>query len=151
LGKVNHISSQLFHPIQIISTAMSNFSKVKNYLLDLGYTISKEDEQEELFIVNAEEKGIVNMIVDCEGDVLVIEQHIFDCPADNVETFKRLLQINRSVIHGAYVLDAEGKKVIFRDTLQLPTLDSNELEGSINALSFSLAENAGNFIGFANN
>ena len=130
---------------------MSNFQKVKNYLLDLGYTISKEDEQEELFIVNAEEKGVVNMIVDCEGDVLVIEQHIFDCPSDNLQTFKSLLQINRSVIHGAYVLDEEGKKVIFRDTLQLSSLDSNELESSINALSFSLAENAGNFIGFAQN
>ncbi len=129
---------------------MSNFLKVKNYLLDLNYAIVKEDESNDLFIINAEEKGIVNMLLDCEGDVLILEQHIFDTPKDDIQTFKRLLQINRSVVHGAFVLDEDGKRVIFRDTLQLSNLDLNELESSINALSLSLAENAGEFIRLAN-
>ena len=45
-------------------------------------------------------------------------------------------------------MDEEGKKVIFRDTLQLENLDKNELEGSINALSIALAEYAGELIEF---
>lgn len=128
---------------------MSNFLKVKNYLLDLNYAIVKEDESNDLFIISAEEKGIVNMLLDCEGDVLILEQHIFDTPKEDIQTFKRLLQINRSVVHGAFVLDEDGKRVIFRDTLQLSNLDLNELESSINALSLSLAENAGEFIRLA--
>jgi hypothetical protein len=135
--------SQLTYPI------MSNFQKVKNYLLDLNYGITKEDEANELFVINAEEKGIVNMLVDCEDDILIIEQHILNLSAANVDTFKRLLQFNRSAVHGAYVLDETGSKVIFRDTLQLNSLDINELEASVNALSLSLVENHKEIIGFA--
>ena len=50
---------------------------------------------------------------------------------------------------GAFVLDESGQRVLFRDTLQLGTLDSNELEASINALSLALAENLETFLEYA--
>ena len=126
-----------------------NLEKVKNYLYTLGFSISNESVEEELVMIDDEEKGIKNMILDCEDPILVIEQVIMDVPAKEGEFFKRLLQINRTIVHGAFVLEETGKKVLFRDTLQLENLDKNELEGSINSLSLALVENANELISFS--
>ena len=126
-----------------------NLQKVKDYLDELELSISSEDEAEELVIIDDEDKGIKNLIIDCEDPVLVIEQVIMDVPQNTEGFFKRLLQMNRTLVHGAFVLDEEGAKIIFRDTLQLENLDKNELEGSINALSIALAEYAGELIEFS--
>ena len=126
-----------------------NLQKVKEYLDELELSISSEDVAEELVIIDDEEKGIKNLIIDCEDPVLVLEQVIMDVPQKTDEFFKRLLQMNRTLVHGAFVLDEEGTKVIFRDTLQLENLDKNELEGSITALSIALAEYAGELIEFS--
>ena len=128
-----------------------NLQKVKDYLEELEFSISSEDVAEELVIIDDEEKGIKNLIIDCEDPVLVLEQVIMDIPQNTEGFFKRLLQMNRTLVHGAFVLDDEGKKVIFRDTLQLENLDKNELESSINALSIALAEYAGELIEFSKN
>ena len=126
-----------------------NLQKVKDYLDELEFSISSEDEAEELVIIDDEDKGIKNLIIDCEDPVLVLEQVIMDVPKNTDGFFKRLLQMNRTLVHGAFVLDEEGAKVIFRDTLQLENLDKNELEASINALSIALAEYAGELIEFS--
>ena len=126
-----------------------NLQKVKDYLEELEFSISSEDEAEELVVIDDEEKGIKNLIVDCEDPVLVLEQVIMEVPQKAEGFFKRLLQMNRTLVHGAFVLDEEGTKVIFRDTLQLENLDKNELDGSINALSIALAEYAGELIEFS--
>ena len=126
-----------------------NLQKVKDYLDELEFSISSEDVAEELVVIDDEEKGIKNLIIDCEDPVLVLEQVIMDVPKNTDGFFKRLLQMNRTLVHGAFVLDEEGAKVIFRDTLQLENLDKNELEASINALSIALAEYAGELIEFS--
>ena len=126
-----------------------NLQKVKDYLEELELSISSEDEAEELVVIDDEEKGIKNLIIDCEDPVLVLEQVVMDVPQNTDDFFKRLLQMNRTLVHGAFVLDEEGKNVIFRDTLQLENLDKNELEGSITALSIALAEYAGELIEFS--
>ena len=126
-----------------------NLQKVKDYLHELELSISSEDDAEELVVIDDEEKGIKNLIIDCEDPVLVLEQVIMDVPQNTEGFFKRLLQMNRTLVHGAFVLNDEGTKIIFRDTLQLENLDKNELEGSINALSIALAEYAGELIEFS--
>lgn len=118
-----------------------NLQRVKNYLLDLHLEIVKENEAEELVIVDDEENGIKNLIIDCEEPIVVMEQLIADVPDEPGDLFKRLLQMNNTLVHGAFVLDETGKRILFRDTLQLENLDLNELEGSISALSLALAEN----------
>jgi CesT_Tir_1 len=128
-----------------------NLQKVKDYLEELELSISSEDAAEELVVIDDEEKGIKDLIIDCEDPVLVLEQVIMDVPQNTEGFFKRLLQMNRTLVHGAFVLDEEGTKVIFRDTLQLENLDKNELESSINALSIALAEYAGELIEFSKN
>ncbi|SFM96709.1 YbjN domain-containing protein [Thermodesulforhabdus norvegica] len=118
-----------------------HFLKVKEYVLALGMEIVDEHPDEELLVVRDEERGIFDLIIDCEDPILVLEQLIMPVPEKNREDFfKRLLQINRNLIHGAFALDEEGRKVLFRDTLQLKSLDFNELEGSIMALELALVE-----------
>lgn len=126
-----------------------NFQKVKDYLIQLGYSISSEVSEEELVIIDDEDNGINNLIIDCEEPILIIEQIIMDVPSKTNEFFKRLLQMNRTLVHGAFVLNEEGSTVIFRDTLQLANLDLNELEGSIKALSLAMAENANELVAFS--
>ena len=55
----------------------SHFEKVKKFLFDLGFDLQSEDAAEELVIISDEEKGISNLIIDCEGELLLIEQYIF--------------------------------------------------------------------------
>ena len=72
--------------------------------------------------------------------IVVLEQLIGEVPAEPRDLFKRLLQMNNTLVHGAFVLDEAGGRIFFRDTLQLDNLDLNELEGPIRALSLALAE-----------
>ena len=117
------------------------FEMVKQYLFEMEMAITSEDAAEELVMVDDEENGIKNLIIDCEAPIVILEQAIMRVPDTNRETFfKRLLQMNRNLIHGAFVMDENGELILFRDTLQLENLDRNELEGSIHALSLALTE-----------
>ncbi len=124
------------------------FEQVKRYLVDLDLAICEENEAEELVVVEDEERGIKNLVIDCEDPIVILEQLIMPVPATPGDFFRRLLQMNRTLVHGAFVLDEEGKNVLFRDTLQLENLDQNELEGSIGALSLALAENGAELLHF---
>ena len=129
---------------------MANYlERVKQYLQELELPITEEVTEEELVIVNDEENGLQNLYIDVEDPILIIEQVIMNVPHVPGDFFKRLLQINRTLVHGAFVLDEEGKVVLFRDTLQLEHLDKNELEGTIRALSLALAENARELIEYS--
>jgi len=125
------------------------FLKVKNYLLELEYEIISENEEDSVFVIQNEDGGIKNLMIVCDDPILIIEQYLFDIDEGNHETFKKLLQINRNIVHGAFVLDESGKKVIFRDTLQLENLDMNELQGSINSLTLLLSEYTDEMLSFS--
>ena len=128
---------------------MVDFEKVKDFLLDMGFVMSQEDPQEELIVIDDEERGIKNLVIDCESPILILEQVIMPMPRDSSDFCKRLLQMNRTLVHGAFVLNEEGTTLLFRDTLQLENLDRNELEGSIDALSLALAEYGSELVSFA--
>jgi len=129
---------------------MSDFDKVKNFIMDMGFSISHEDPKEELIVIDDDERGIKNLVVDCESPILILEQVVIPMPPNAADSCKRILQINRTLVHGAFVLDEEGTTLLFRDTLQTENLDRNELEGSIDALSLALAEYASELVSFAN-
>ena len=126
-----------------------HFERVKGFVIDMGYAIADEDRKEQLVVINDETKGIKNLIIDCEDPIVVLEQVIMTVPNDPGDVYKRLLQINRTLVHGAFVLDEKGEMILFRDTLCLENLDRNELEGSIEALSLALAENAEELLAYA--
>ncbi len=128
----------------------AHFDKVKDYVLELGFQIDEEIPAEEIVIIHDEERGIRNLVIDCEEDVLVLEQLIM--PLDQgtaAEVYRRILQMNRELVFGAFVLNEEGDNLLFRNTLALANLDLNELESTINALSLGLAENGEEFLSFA--
>jgi hypothetical protein len=120
------------------------FEQVKQIINDMDMVIVSEDAAEELVVVEDEENGIKNLFIDCEEPIVVLEQVILKVPPGDAQKqatlFRRLLQINRNLVHGALVLDENSEFIIFRDTLQLENLDRNELEGSIHALSLGLSE-----------
>jgi len=126
-----------------------HFNKVRSYVLDLGYTIVKEDSSEGIIIISDESEGINNLVIGCEDPILVMEQFIVEVKTNNPDIYKNLLQKNRDIVHGAFVLDESASKVIFRDTLQLENLDLNELEGSINSLSLLLSEYSSELITYS--
>ena len=116
-----------------------NLNLVKSYLLDLNLKIIDEDGPEELVVIDDEENGIKNLIIDCEPPIVILEQLIMEVPKKADDFFKRLLQINRTLVHGAFVLDEECKFIFFRDTLQLENLDLNELEAVLADMDLALA------------
>lgn len=130
---------------------MSKFETVKQYLFDMGIPISSEDPDDELVIINDEENGIKDMIIDCEEPILVLEQVIMEVPEGSSDLYKRLLQMNRDLVHGAFVLDDGARFIIYRDTLQLENLDRNELEASIQSLGLALGEFSAELLSFAKN
>lgn len=129
---------------------MNKFDLVKDYLNDMDLVIIEEDNDNELVIVENEEEGIKNLIVDCEEPNVIIEQLIMRLkPSASADFYKRLLQMNRELVHGAFALDDTGDLLLFRDTLQLENLDYNELEGSIKALSLAMSEYGSELLTFA--
>lgn len=127
----------------------NSYDTVREFVAQLALTVIREDAAEQMLVVEAPEQGIHQLILDCEDDILVIEQFIADLPDAGAEGYRTLLQINRNLVHGALCLDESGTRLIFRDTLALENLDYNELEGSINALSLMLAEHADQLIQLA--
>ena len=127
---------------------MSYFDTVKQYLLDLQLSIVSADPAEGIVVVEDEDRGLKNLVVDCEEPILVFEQIIMPVPSNPGDMFRRLLQMNRCIVQGAFALDEEGQRVLYRNTLQLANLDPNEVEGTIEALSLTLAEFASELIAF---
>ncbi|WP_167342767.1 YbjN domain-containing protein [Nonlabens sp. SY33080] len=126
-----------------------HYQKIKEYLQQLDFDITRENPSSGILVIEKEDIGIKNLIMGIAPPILIMEQYIFKINNHRDEVFKSLLQKNRDIIHGAFVLDETGTKVIFRDTLQIENLDLNELEGSLNSLSLLLSEYSDQIITFS--
>ncbi|AEE18435.1 hypothetical protein JM84_1227 [Dokdonia sp. Hel_I_63] len=127
----------------------NHFNITRDFLLELNFNITTENTEDGIMVVQKENSGIKNLILGVAPPILIIEQFIFTINNQSEKIFKSLLQKNRDIIHGAFVLDETGKKVIFRDTLQIENLDLNELEGSLNSLSLLMSEYSDHIIEFS--
>lgn len=125
------------------------FAKVKDFLIELDQNIVSESEEDSVFVIDNEEMGISNMFIAVADPILIVEDYLFELKQDSIDTFRELLKKNRDIVHGAFCLDESGKKVIFRDTLQIENLDLNELEGTLNSLSLLLSEYSDEIIKFS--
>lgn len=129
----------------------NDFDKVKNYILELNYLITYESEDDGLIAIEKETEGIKNLVLGIADPLLIVEQFILEIHNHSVEIYKSLLQKNRDIIHGAFVLDESGKKIIFRNTHELENLDLNELEATLNSLGLLLSEYSEELIKFSKN
>lgn len=125
----------------------SFFSKVKNYVTELDYEVLYENENDGIIVIDKQEYGIRNMVLGVASPILIVEQYLFHCNSDSV--YRELLIKNRDIVHGAFVLDETGEKVIFRNTLQVESLDKRELETTINSLSLLLSEYSNEIMKFS--
>lgn len=115
------------------------YKKIEEYISRLGYSISYQSKADGIFCIENEADGIKNLILCVAPPILIMEQYIFTLKSDDAGILKALLQKNRDIIHGAFVLDDEGR-VIFRYTMQIENLDMNEFEGALNSLGLLLSE-----------
>lgn len=127
------------------------FGMVKTYLTELQLDIRYENRKEGVFMVSSEQEGIINLIICVAHPIVIFEQYLFEVHPEAHTVFKALLQKNRDIIHGAFVLDDTGRKVIFRDSLQLESLDQNEFGATLNSLSLLLSEYSEQIINFSKN
>lgn len=116
------------------------FQKVNEYLLELGYAKTHENEEDGLIVIENESQGIKNLVLVVADPLLIVEQFIVELETPTIEAYKQLMQKSRDVIHGAFVLDESGKKVLFRNTHELENLDLNEIEATFNSLALLMGE-----------
>ena len=127
----------------------NHFQITRDFLLELEFNITRENPEDGLLVIQKENSGIRNLIIGVAPPILIMEQFIFKINNQSEKIFKSLLQKNRDIVHGAFVLDDSGEKVIYRDTLQIKNMDLNELEGSLNSLSLLMSEYSDNIIEFS--
>lgn len=127
------------------------YATIKSFLQSLQLNIEHENQKEGIFIVSNEPEGIFNLIICVAYPIVIFEQFIFEIKAEGTQVYKSLLQKNRDIIHGAFVLDDTGRKVIFRDSLQIENLNQNEFEATLNSLSVLLSEYSEQIINFSKN
>jgi hypothetical protein len=117
-----------------------DFDTIKEYLQKLQLSIVHESMPEGIIVVKDENRGIRNLVVVREPPLLILEQRIMSVPAKPGDLFRRLLQMNRTLVHGAFALHQDSTLVLFRNSLQLESLDFNEVKSTIEALHLALVE-----------
>lgn len=128
---------------------ISYINKILGYLEQMEYRVLYKEEASGILKVTKEEDGIGHLIIGVVPPILIFESFLFNVQQDDLIIYKALLQKNRDMIHGAFVLNSEGTKVLYRYTLQIENVDFNEFESAINALSFLLSEYAEQIILFS--
>jgi len=128
---------------------MDFMSTIEEFATSAGCRISYKNEQAGILRIDNEEDGIHNLIIGIAPPILIMEHYLFSFRSDNVDMFKQLLQKNRDMIHGAFVINEEGNKVLFRYTMQLENINSNEFEGAVNSLGLLLSEYYQQIINFS--
>ena len=117
---------------------MGGEDKVRSYLVDLG--LSYEEVGDGTFLINDEDKGLKNIVAMVSEPLLIIRVKVMEAPDSNRESlYEELLRLNaEDLLHGAYAL--EGDHVILIDTLELETLDLEELRSSLEAIGLALIQ-----------
>ena len=108
---------------------------LESYLIRMDAEFEEVDDG--MFLVRPENGGAI--VVHHSDPVLVVRMKVMDLPAtsDGLGTlYETLLRLNvTDVIHGAYGL--EERELIISDTLQLATLDFEELRASLDSVQMA--------------
>ncbi|HON88239.1 MAG TPA: hypothetical protein P5519_08020 [Spirochaetia bacterium] len=115
---------------------MADINTIETFLIDnnIGF---KELDPTTLYIEDAA-NSIPGLFIAVNDPIVVVKARVMTLPnAPNIQFFKKLLELNaKDLPHGAYGLD--GDDVVLVDTLELNTLDKEELMASIDSISFAL-------------
>ena len=109
---------------------------LESYLIRMDAEFEEVDEG--MFLVRPENGGAA-IVVHYSDPVLLVRMKVMDLPArsDGLgDLYETLLRLNVSdVMHGAYGL--EERTLILSDTLQLETLDFEELRASLDSVQLA--------------
>ncbi len=117
---------------------MVTLDTLESYLIRLGADYEEVDDG--MFLVGTDNGG-VPIVVHHSDPVLVVRMKVMDLPGDTDGLgglYETLLRLNATdVVHGAYGI--EERELILSDTLQLETLDFEELRASIESVQLAAA------------
>ncbi len=117
-----------------------SIERVERYLVALAITYERISE--DVWIINDPDKGLDQIIFFVDDSLLTLRTRIMDYSEISDEQcsalFKELLQLNSNLVHGAYAI--EENYIMLMDTLELDTMDREELQASLDAISLALAQ-----------
>ncbi len=112
---------------------------VESYLIRMDADFDEVDDG--MFLVRTENEG-APIVVHHSEPLLLVRMKVMDLPGDGAEAdglaplYETLLRLNATdVVHGAYGIE-EGE-LILCDTLQLGTLDFEELRASLESIQLA--------------
>ena len=117
--------------------------RIESFLRTLGLSFDELDA--DTWIINDEERGVENVIVVHEEPVIIFRLKVADLPpGDHCALYEELLRLNGTdLLHGAYALeggDLGGTSVVLMNTLLSETIDIEEFQATLDAISLSVAE-----------
>ena len=117
---------------------MTEKEKIEGFIINLDLTY--EEVTENTWVINDSEKGLNQVMVIAAMPVVIIRVKIMEIEESvSKEFYRELLALNASdMVHGAYAID--GKDVIIIDTHEFETLDLEEFQASLDAISLALAQ-----------
>ena len=122
--------------------------RIEKFLFDLSLTF--ENVGDGAWVINDEDKGLQNVVVLAEEPLVIVRVKVMDLPSKDREAFfEHLLRLNASdLVHGAYAL--EGDNVILVNTLAVESLDLEEFQSTLDAISLALAQHYEVLAGYRN-
>ncbi len=98
-----------------------------------------EEIGENMWLLSDEENGLRSIVVFVQDDLVTLRANVMDIPSAEREAFfEDLLRLNADMVHGAYAV--EDRHVILIDTLELPTMDLEEFQASLDSTGLALAQ-----------
>ncbi len=117
---------------------MISREKLESYLVKLELTF--QDAGKNTWVVREPEKGLASLFIMMADPLVVLRLTVMPVPRKSLEKlYEELLHLNATdMVHGAYAVD--GKNVVIVDTLEGDTLDVEELQASIEAISLAVVQ-----------
>ena len=113
---------------------------LESFLIRMDMDWNEVDEG--MFLVESPSGGVV---VHLSDPVLLVRLKVMDLPngeSDLGELYRALLEWNAAdIVHGAYGI--EDGELILTDTLELQTLDFEELQASVESLQYAASSHLG--------
>mgnify|MGYP003572229979 FL=1 len=106
----------------------------------LRMDVDYEEVDEGMFLIEPKAEGAPPVVVHLSAPLLLIRVKVMDLPEEggSKEFYRTLLELNATdVVHGAYGIE-EGELII-SDTLELATLDFQELQASVESVLLAVS------------